>query len=307
MKKIHTLFIVLFLGISRLYAATITVQVSDQGFKPTNFTANVGDVIKFQWTGPLENHTTTSVTIPSGAASWDAFSGPGSPTFLYPVTKPGNYFYKCTPHAFFQNGVLVGMVANFTVNPVVLPVKLTSFDVSLSNEGTKVKWKTTFEKNVDYFTIIRSNSASNFKEIARIKAAGNSSEEQTYNFTDYNLPNDPFLYYALVTVDLDGTTQYSDTKVLKNQLKASAKLITSISPNPLNKGDHLMISYSAMVDGKLNVKLQNMNGKLVFEDQLTASIGMNNSHLMLPDLESGIYIATFSLGDVKEVYKIQVN
>lgn len=86
-----------------------TVLVGDNFFNPSQFTANVGDTIR--WTfiaGSMENHTTTSGSIPTGAASWDKNVNTANPTFQYVITKPGTYNYVCTPHASF------GMIGNFT-------------------------------------------------------------------------------------------------------------------------------------------------------------------------------------------------
>ncbi len=297
MKKVYLLLILAFLSINNLCAATHIVNVSNFQFSNANFTANIGDVVKFNWVSGF--HTTTSTSTPSGAASWDAPMDGSNTTFSYTITTAGVYNYVCSFHS--------NMVGTFTVNGA-LPVKLTSFDVSENKNGTKISWKTTSELNADYFSLRRSNSNADFKEIAKIKAAGNSLEEKVYSYDDLTLnTTDPFFYYVLATVDKDGSEQYSDIKFFKNKLTVSTKLITSIFPNPLNKGDHLMISYAATINGKMNIKFRNVNGKLVYEDNIAAFIGMNNSHLMLPDLKSGIYIATFSLGDVKEIHKIQVN
>jgi len=55
-------------------------------------------------------HTTTSKTIPSGAASWDQLMDSEHTTFVYVPTVPGVYNYVCTPHE------AMGQVGTFTVN-----------------------------------------------------------------------------------------------------------------------------------------------------------------------------------------------
>jgi plastocyanin len=69
-----------------------------------------GDTIRWQWVEGM--HTTTSVTIPSSAASWDAELSSASPFFEYVPVAPGDYSYKCTPH----EGL--GMVGHFSVESV---------------------------------------------------------------------------------------------------------------------------------------------------------------------------------------------
>src|SRR4030095_8914380 len=111
MKKINTVFIlaVLVLFSFQIYSTTWTVTVRDFQFTPNNFTALVGDTVKWQWVNG--SHTTTSLTVPGGANPWDQAINSSTPTFKYVITTAGNYHYKCTPH-------FPSMVADFTANPV---------------------------------------------------------------------------------------------------------------------------------------------------------------------------------------------
>ncbi|MBN2175655.1 MAG: hypothetical protein JW731_16110 [Bacteroidales bacterium] len=66
-----------------------------------------GDIIRWIWVEG--NHTTTSTTIPEGAAPWDALLNSANQEFEYIPTVPGTYDYICVPHAG------LGMVGSFTV------------------------------------------------------------------------------------------------------------------------------------------------------------------------------------------------
>jgi plastocyanin len=106
MKKISafSLLALLYIDVS---AATQTVTVQNHVFTPASFTINQGDTVKWVWLSG--SHTTTSVTIPAGAAAWNNNITSASTTFLYVPAVAGNYSYKCIPHA------SMGMVASFTV------------------------------------------------------------------------------------------------------------------------------------------------------------------------------------------------
>ena len=74
-----------------------TIEVANNVFIPANLTACTGDTIK--WVLSQGGHTTTSTTIPAGAASWDQImTSTGVTTFTYVVTVSGNYDYVCTFH-----------------------------------------------------------------------------------------------------------------------------------------------------------------------------------------------------------------
>lgn len=79
------------------YAMTHIVTVQNFDFIPNALQVMVGDTIIFQHAGG--NHTTTSVSVPSGAAAWDSPISAANPTFAYVVPTAGPYAYVCTPHA----------------------------------------------------------------------------------------------------------------------------------------------------------------------------------------------------------------
>jgi plastocyanin len=90
---------------------TITVGATGFSFDPSAIpNAMVGDTIK--WVLGLGIHTTTSTTIPSGAAIWDAPIAAATPTFSYAITTAGTYNYQCTFHSLF------GMTGSFVASPV---------------------------------------------------------------------------------------------------------------------------------------------------------------------------------------------
>ncbi len=101
------LFTVLFVAPMASKATIINVKVEDFDFDPSSFTANVGDTIHWFWDEGF--HTTTSFTIPAGAAAWNQPISQASPMFDYVPTVAGTYQYICSPHA------SMGMTGSFTV------------------------------------------------------------------------------------------------------------------------------------------------------------------------------------------------
>lgn len=92
----------------QLFATTHTITVQNFSFNPSSLTANLGDTIVWQWSSG--SHTTTSMTIPGSAASWDANLNSSSTSFTYVPSVVGSYSYKCTPH--FASG----MSGTFTIS-----------------------------------------------------------------------------------------------------------------------------------------------------------------------------------------------
>lgn len=119
-----------------------TVQVGDDFFNPSSFTADVGDTV--QWVfipGSAEIHTTTSTSVPSGAASWDQLVNTANPTFEYIITEAGMYNYVCTPHA------SMGMTGVFTATfPTSVPMVHTTMASIVPNPA---KGTVTISSNVN--------------------------------------------------------------------------------------------------------------------------------------------------------------
>jgi plastocyanin len=108
MKKIYSLSMLIAFALAA-HATVHIITVKDFGFTPQNIPNVVcNDTIKFQWVNG--SHTTTSLSVPTGAITWDAPMNSANPTFLYKVTVAGSYGYKCTPH------MNMGMVGGFTAN-----------------------------------------------------------------------------------------------------------------------------------------------------------------------------------------------
>ncbi len=179
MKKfIYTLFIFLICS-TGAYSTTYTITVSNFQFSPQNIpNVLVGDVIEWVWSNGV--HTTTSLTIPTGASPWDAAIDAGSTIYQYTATITGTYNYECSIHSTFMKG-------SFTVSAPV-PVVLARFEVSNNGNQSNLTWITSSEQNSSYFSIKRSVDGSSFNEIGRVNAAGFSNIEKLYSFTDIKLP-----------------------------------------------------------------------------------------------------------------------
>ena len=67
-----SLIIVAALIISGLQASAVkhVIHVGSFYFTPGNLNVNVGDTVRWVWDNG--SHTTTSTTIPAGAATWDS-------------------------------------------------------------------------------------------------------------------------------------------------------------------------------------------------------------------------------------------
>jgi hypothetical protein len=182
-----------------------------------------------------------------------------------------------------------------------------AFSISTQNNKPLISWTTQTEVNADYFSVRRSSNGIDFKEIAKIKATGNSGLTKNYSFSDATIAQGiNYVYYALATVDKDGKIQLSPIKIYKNKT-ALPKLIISLSPNPIGGMGHLMLQFNADKKGVMLAKLIDTQGKVVLKTELSAQQGVNNGHIHLGDMPAGIYTMSFSLDGINESYRVVKN
>lgn len=196
-SKIYTLTALLLLTVSAMninaFATIHTIQSGNFFFNPSSLNVLVGDTVK--WVNIAGSHTTTSSTIPAGAATWDAPLNSTTPTFSYKVTVEGIYNYVCTPH------VAMGMVGSFTatipantlaVTPgnqnVGAAAGSTSFNVSSNTNWTascNMSWCTCTPSGTGNGTITANftQNTSTAQRVATITISASGVSSQTVTVT----------------------------------------------------------------------------------------------------------------------------
>ena len=307
MKKIYSfLFLPLFLISINASAVVVVINVTNFQFTPANVNVNVGDIVRFTFVSGFHNATTNGVTGGLPGAAGALYSGsPGTATtYDYTVTVAGTYKYVCEVHG--NAATYTGMVGQFTASTVV-PIVLQQFTVGTSSKKPLLSWITETELNAGYFSVRSSTDAVHFTEIARVIAAGNSSTERSYSFTDDNIgTGNKFVYYELAMIDKDGRQQLSDIKMFKNTL-AAPKLIALLSPNPISRPGQLMVYFNAEKTGMMKVKVLNAEGRMVFDTDMEAVPGLNSGHVHVCNFKAGVYTLLFSMDGLKEMKKVVVN
>lgn len=303
MKRFLLLPLCIFL-FSLAKASIHIIEVSNFQFSPANLSnVLVGDKVRWVWVSGV--HTTTAdnaahngstTSVPPGADTWNANINADYPTFEYSVTVAGVYDYVCVPHA-------PGMKGSFTASNFVSPISLSSFAVTSNSGKAVVKWTTVSEQNTDYFSVRRSTNGVYYTEITKVPAAGNSTLEKRYTYTDQNIQKGKFYYYNIVSVDKDKKQQFSETKIFKGE-GGIRKLVLTLSPNPISRPGHLIMTFNSEKKGKMTVMVINPQGQIILQNQMQAYPGVNNGHVHLGNLAAATYTLVCVMNEVKETHKI---
>ncbi len=179
---------------------------------------------------------------------------------------------------FFHLQANNGLAAYTTAT--ALPVSLTSFAASFTNNQNSLAWSTASENNNAGFEIESSTDGVSFSNIGFVasKGSGNSSEVLTYSFQD-KLAASGTTYYRLKQVDKNGAFTYSNVKYVNNTL--SSDHAVSVHPNPTS--DYVTIT-GADAAG-VTVQLFNSNGSEINTGSL-----LQGNKLDMSSLNTGIYV-----------------
>lgn len=144
---------------------------------------------------------------------------------------------------------------NFTYPGFTLPVKLASFTATLNNlNNAELKWTTAAEMNVSHFVVERSTDGIHFSDAGIVFAAGNSSSDMNYSFSDkLSGVTATVIWYRLRSVDMDESAEFSATKMIRIGNRNETGLSLTVYPNPVQQ------------DLRVTIPAVWQNKKLVYE------------------------------------------
>jgi hypothetical protein len=162
-----------------------------------------------------------------------------------------------------------------------LPVLFILFNAKCTGNTILITWKTAQEQNSSHFNVEKSFDGIVWTVISNQPAAGNSSVEKTYSFTD----NNPLQksYYRIAEYDIDNRVQY--TSILKSSCDASDLL--KVWPNPFSETVFVNIninSRSASV-----IKVYDNKGALIKIHKTELLPGSNQVNVDMKTLATGMY------------------
>jgi hypothetical protein len=211
----------------------------------------------------------------------------------------GNYALTASS-TLIDKGVNVGLAYSgaapdkgYVEAGVILPVQLINFGVTENRGKNLLQWTTAVESNSDYFSIERSSDGKNFTAIGTVKAAGFSSTDINYSFTDAS-PLTGINYYRLSQVDKDNSKNLSNTVAIINKSNESLNIATAQLSRSNN---NMQVTVISAQNQKTSISLFDANGKLFLNETVQLQKGMNSIIKNTRALSSGIYYIKLSAAD----------
>ncbi len=229
--------------------------------------------------------------LPSGAAISPQDAGGNDNTdndFNPGTSRTANFVVPPTAvNLSFDGGVLTDLSA--------LPVTITDFTAIKNNNTAELNWKVEAETNVGSYIVERSADGRNFASIASVNATGSSS----YRAADAQ-PLKGSNYYRLRVIDLDGSIQYSEVRIVV----FGSKGIINVFPNPA--ADRINVLLPESWQGKaVSIDIMDQTGRVVIK--LSRKQSGQVETVDISKLPAAAYLLRLINSDgEQEVRKIQV-
>ena len=168
-----------------------------------------------------------------------------------------------------------------------LPVDLIHFDVhATANHHADLHWATASEINNSHFEIERSYDGKTFEVVGEVAGNGNSQHQIAYSYLDEGIHlMENTVFYRLKQVDFNGTSEYSDIRVVHFDEMGNG-IHLSAYPNPMTNELSLIVSLSK--GEAYQIEVTNLQESKVHHENHTFTNGIHK--LNTSEWNSGMYI-----------------
>jgi hypothetical protein len=179
--------------------------------------------------------------------------------------------YNSATNDAVNNYVLTNLVSGIQLNELTLaasgfalPLQWRSFIATKQRENVLLQWSTYSEQNTKYFIVQSSPNSVNWKQLAKIEAAGNSTFQHDYNYV-HTTPTKGYNYYRIVETDADGKHNYSVVQKIYFEVPS---LQIELLGNPVINGMlQIRVDLARQNDKPPMLQLYTNNGKLLLKAQ----------------------------------------
>ncbi|MFK7973196.1 MAG: sulfatase-like hydrolase/transferase [Bacteroidia bacterium] len=187
-------------------------------------------------------------------------------------------------------------------NGTPIPLSLTRFEAfyNEAKETVELNWTAAEDHSIAHFEIEKSNSGNDFMTIQHIDAQ--VSADIAYQYEDGSALTN-IQYYRLKMVDWNGSTTYSDTRIVSLQGAAYINRLT-LSPNPTQ--DVVFLQFDRHQAGTFHIEILNSLGQIVMRisDSTERSDTRVSRTLSLKKLPEGTYFIKLRSADGVAIEKI---
>lgn len=261
-----------------------------------NIVNNTQAPVACNWNGSCDGFTGMGTPLPTG--------GIASNFEPQMTVATGDQFLICFSN---YNSLITTVPLDFfgtaDISCLPLPVELISFSGVNQGGYNELNWKTGSEINCSHFELERSVDGIHYSKVASVKGQGTKLSETDYRYND-NAPFATTTYYRLKQFDMDGKMEVSDIIAIHEEGGLDFEVL-SVYPNPTN--GEIKMTFSSPHEDPVNVFILDASGKLLYQQSIIASKGINTLPLDLHDLKNGFYLVQLLNSQTHEKRQIRIS
>jgi len=205
------------------------------------------------------------------------------------------------PRSVFYNNIPAFSFFTISDEDNPLPVSLIGLEATIEKGNVLLTWATASELNNKGFEVEKSMDGQKFNKIGFVEGNRNSNQRVDYSFTDKSFSQ--YAYYRLRQIDENGSFALSNTVYLNS--KVGSSLTFAVFPNPTKGKVFFSLNKLPLTNEWLKIKLWDMKGRLVFEDEQNASTLSEKLEKVLGDQPQGIYLIDAHINN--QQFRIKLN
>jgi hypothetical protein len=183
-----------------------------------------------------------------------------------------------------------GGTTPINLDPTVLPITLTNFTGEAKDFGVRLNWATSNEVNNQYFEVLRAGEDRNFVAIGKVNGAGNSSENKSYSFSDFN-PLNGNNYYQLKQVDFDGKSSSFGPVAIKFGLSENSFTVLSTTESSVT------VSIFSSAAKQAEISYIGLDGRILNKQSISLTKGSNVFDMPIDKSSGSIGIINYRAAD----------
>ncbi len=165
-----------------------------------------------------------------------------------------------------------------------LPTHLLDFTVTRQQQSALLNWTSINEINSKDFSVQRSVNGREFSTIGSVNATGNTSQKQSYSFTDISIPTGvEVIYYRLLMNDKDGKSQIS--KTISFRIGTTKDWSVTLNNNPVYNNINITLQGSI---SPIDISVKDVSGKTILRKNAVSANGQLS--IESSGLAPGVYI-----------------
>lgn len=154
---------------------------------------------------------------------------------------------------------------------VVLANESFVLNALLQGNEAALNWTIFTSSRVDHFEVERSSDNISFKKVTSVYQPVKINEMQSFSYKDdVSKVYDEVIFYRIKVIDITGAYTYSNLVALR---KPKMNIPLTLMPNPA--GAEIALSFNAENSEEINIRMVDMNGKLVYTQKQKVARGNN--------------------------------